>query len=204
MKRGGLAVRTQLRAEGAVPECAGHEGQCLQVIDAGVGWREKREDEIHRLAIHGIEGKRLVAAQEDPADLLEIRKTRVRQRDAAPYGIYPCRGEDEWCAIAVEDNDQWRALRNTRVRQRDATADARGPEALALEERLDGAGGVDAVDAARDLAEILEEALLRGERPDRPDRLRPEYLGYVQAFAFRPDVPDQVGSIQPMLPSSLR
>ena len=136
------------------------------MIDAGVGWREKREDEIHRLAIHGIEGKRLVAAQEDPADLLEIRKTRVRKRDA--------------------------------------TADARGPEALALEERLDGAGGVDAVDAARDLAEILEEALLRGERPDRPDRLRPEYLGYVQAFAFRPDVPDQVGSIQPMLPSSLR
>jgi len=34
-----------------------------------------------------------------------------RADDAAPQGVYPCAGDDEWCAIAVEDDDQWRALR---------------------------------------------------------------------------------------------
>jgi len=34
-----------------------------------------------------------------------------RSEDAAPQGVYPCAGDDEWCAIAVEDDAQWRALR---------------------------------------------------------------------------------------------
>jgi benzylsuccinate CoA-transferase BbsF subunit len=29
---------------------------------------------------------------------------------AAPHGCYPCKGEDRWCAIAVETEAQWRAL----------------------------------------------------------------------------------------------
>jgi len=28
----------------------------------------------------------------------------------APHGCYPCRGEDRWIVIAVENDDQWRAL----------------------------------------------------------------------------------------------
>jgi crotonobetainyl-CoA:carnitine CoA-transferase CaiB-like acyl-CoA transferase len=31
---------------------------------------------------------------------------------AVPHDAYPCAGEDEWCAIAVEDDAQWRALRS--------------------------------------------------------------------------------------------
>jgi crotonobetainyl-CoA:carnitine CoA-transferase CaiB-like acyl-CoA transferase len=31
--------------------------------------------------------------------------------DAAPWGVYPCAGEDEWCAITVRDDADWRALR---------------------------------------------------------------------------------------------
>jgi crotonobetainyl-CoA:carnitine CoA-transferase CaiB-like acyl-CoA transferase len=31
--------------------------------------------------------------------------------DAAPHGVFPCAGEDQWCAIAVLDDVQWRALR---------------------------------------------------------------------------------------------
>ena len=27
-----------------------------------------------------------------------------------PHGIYPCKGEDEWCAIALIEDDQWQAL----------------------------------------------------------------------------------------------
>lgn len=30
---------------------------------------------------------------------------------AAPHDVYPCAGEDQWCAIAVETEDQWQALR---------------------------------------------------------------------------------------------
>jgi len=29
---------------------------------------------------------------------------------AAPHGVYPCRGEDRWIAIAVMTDDQWRSL----------------------------------------------------------------------------------------------
>jgi crotonobetainyl-CoA:carnitine CoA-transferase CaiB-like acyl-CoA transferase len=34
-----------------------------------------------------------------------------RSRDAAPHGVYPCAGEDQWCAIAVETDAQWQGLR---------------------------------------------------------------------------------------------
>jgi crotonobetainyl-CoA:carnitine CoA-transferase CaiB-like acyl-CoA transferase len=30
---------------------------------------------------------------------------------AVPHDAYPCAGEDQWCAIAVETDDHWRALR---------------------------------------------------------------------------------------------
>ena len=33
-----------------------------------------------------------------------------RARDAAPQGVYACAGEDEWCAVAVENDSQWQAL----------------------------------------------------------------------------------------------
>ena len=29
----------------------------------------------------------------------------------APWGVYPCAGDDEWCVITVSDDEQWRALR---------------------------------------------------------------------------------------------
>jgi crotonobetainyl-CoA:carnitine CoA-transferase CaiB-like acyl-CoA transferase len=29
---------------------------------------------------------------------------------AVPHNVYPCRGEDEWCAVAVWDDTQWQAL----------------------------------------------------------------------------------------------
>ena len=35
-----------------------------------------------------------------------------RTEAAAPQGVYRCAGEDEWCAIAVEEDEQWRALRH--------------------------------------------------------------------------------------------
>lgn len=29
---------------------------------------------------------------------------------AAPHGVYPCQGEDRWCAVTVFTDDQWQAL----------------------------------------------------------------------------------------------
>jgi len=33
-----------------------------------------------------------------------------RDPHAAPHGVYPCKGEDEWCAIAVFNDEEWRAF----------------------------------------------------------------------------------------------
>ncbi|GAA2454397.1 hypothetical protein GCM10010191_86610 [Actinomadura vinacea] len=33
-----------------------------------------------------------------------------RHPEAAPHGVYPCAGEDRWVAIAVFDDEEWRAL----------------------------------------------------------------------------------------------
>ncbi|MBY0400612.1 CoA transferase, partial [Myxococcota bacterium] len=32
------------------------------------------------------------------------------ERDRAPYGAFPCRGDDRWCVIAVEDDADWEQL----------------------------------------------------------------------------------------------
>ncbi len=46
------------------------------------------------------------------SQLTQTRFTRNGNRalDAAPQGAYPCAGDDQWCAIAVETDEQWKAL----------------------------------------------------------------------------------------------
>ncbi|MEZ4334253.1 MAG: CoA transferase [Myxococcota bacterium] len=39
-----------------------------------------------------------------------------RERDRAPYGCFPCRGDDRWCVIAVEDESDWERLREAMER----------------------------------------------------------------------------------------
>ncbi|WP_374022307.1 CoA transferase [Mycobacterium sp. HNNTM2301] len=34
-----------------------------------------------------------------------------RSRDAAPQGLYPCRGEEEWLALSIASDEQWSALK---------------------------------------------------------------------------------------------
>jgi crotonobetainyl-CoA:carnitine CoA-transferase CaiB-like acyl-CoA transferase len=38
--------------------------------------------------------------------------TRNAGRHAAPCGVYPCAGDDEWCVVTVHDDDDWRRLRD--------------------------------------------------------------------------------------------
>ena len=39
-------------------------------------------------------------------------ETRMGNRSsyAAPHGVFPCKGEDRWCAIAVFEESEWRNL----------------------------------------------------------------------------------------------
>jgi benzylsuccinate CoA-transferase BbsF subunit len=58
----------------------------------------------------------ILAQQVAPALLDWEVKGRVQQRNgnrhpnAAPHGVFPCLGDDRWCAITVFCEDEWRAL----------------------------------------------------------------------------------------------
>ena len=90
----------------------------------------------------------------------------------APHGIYPCAGDDQWIAIAVRGDEDWKrfgpflgssdprfATHDGRLQHQDeldrAVAEwTRGQEAFALAERLQAAGiAAGPVQNARDLAE---------------------------------------------------
>jgi benzylsuccinate CoA-transferase BbsF subunit len=51
-----------------------------------------------------------------PAVLDYVANGRVAERNgnrsryASPNGVYPCRGDDRWCALSVATDEQWRAL----------------------------------------------------------------------------------------------
>ena len=36
----------------------------------------------------------------------------------APQGVYPCAGADDWCALCVESDGQWKALAQVIGRER--------------------------------------------------------------------------------------
>ena len=41
-----------------------------------------------------------------------VSRNGNRSETAAPHGAYSCSGEDQWCAMAVESDEQWEALRH--------------------------------------------------------------------------------------------
>ncbi len=41
-----------------------------------------------------------------------VSRAGNRSETMAPHGAYPCSGNDQWCAVAVETNEQWDALRH--------------------------------------------------------------------------------------------
>ena len=50
----------------------------------------------------------------------------------APHGVYPCRGEDRWCAIAVTSDEEWQAM----VEAMGSPAWGRDPDFATAEGRL--------------------------------------------------------------------
>jgi benzylsuccinate CoA-transferase BbsF subunit len=68
-----------------------------------------------------------------------VTRNGNRSETAAPHNAYPCAGEDQWCAIAVETDQQWQALQ-TVIGDPDWARDERFSTAagrLASEEEMD-------------------------------------------------------------------
>lgn len=57
----------------------------------------------------------------------------------APHGVYACRGDDNWVALACRDDTDWRALKG--VVEADGAADGGGGAAAAFGVELDGLVG---------------------------------------------------------------
>jgi benzylsuccinate CoA-transferase BbsF subunit len=155
----------------------------VAVAIAAALWRRARSGEGAAIDLSQIESAiySLSEAQLRFAANGEVPVRRGnRDEQAAPHGVYPCRGEDRWIAIAVWNDADWQALaramgdplwcRDTRFAthtQRLAAQDAldagiadwtRGFEAHALMRRLQAAG-VEA-GAVQTLGDLLDDPQL--------------------------------------------
>jgi len=89
--------------------------------------------------------------------------TRLGNRgpDAAPQGVYPCTGDDQWCSIAVETETHWQALCRVLGREdwrTDRGLQTRG-ERIARHDELDARiGDWTRTREAREVMETLQAA----------------------------------------------
>ena len=72
-----------------------------------------RRGPVHRPGADGVGAAlpRARAARRPGRPASSARRAGNHDPDAAPHDAYPCAGVDQWCAIAVETDEQWRALR---------------------------------------------------------------------------------------------
>ena len=77
----------------------------LRARDAGEGGRHLDVSQLSgTLSLLGVDWMHYRATGEQPPP------SENRSPNHAPHGVFPARGDDEWLAIAVEDDRQWRAL----------------------------------------------------------------------------------------------
>ena len=92
-----------------------------------------------------------------------VERTRQGNRSpyAAPHAIYPCTGEDRWCAVAVGSDQQWKAMCRVMgeppwcLEERFATVLGRKENEKELDERI---ARWTADYGARELMRMLQEA----------------------------------------------
>ena len=97
---------------------------------------------------------------------------RVDGESDAPWGVYPCAGDDEWCVITVRHDDDWARL----VRALGAPSWATAPILTMTAGRLAGRNRIDAELAAwtstrapRQVAELLQAARVPAAPMQRVD-----------------------------------
>ncbi len=106
--------------------------------------------------------------------------TRIgnRSRFTAPQGAYRCAGEDEWVAIAVETDDQWRAL-CAEVPDLDAGAYPTNADRLGAHDEIDAVLAAWAADRTPEaVAGLLQTAGVPSGKVQRSSDLAkdPQYL----------------------------
>ena len=101
----------------------------------------------------GLEWMRFRASGRAP------ERRRNRDPNHCPHGVYPARGDDQWCAIAVRDDPEWAAL-----------CEAMGRRGLALDPRF-------ATLASRKSNEDEVDALVSGWTRERDKWETAEMLG---------------------------
>jgi crotonobetainyl-CoA:carnitine CoA-transferase CaiB-like acyl-CoA transferase len=89
----------------------------------------------------------------------ERNGNRARSADWAPHGAYPCRGNDEWIAISVQTDQEWRAL-----------TDVIGSPAWSLDSRF--ATAADRKTSEDELDRMLAESTRSQDRYDLMQRLQ--------------------------------
>jgi len=72
---------------------------------------------------------------------VEATRNGNRSKSAAPQGCYPCAGEDQWCAIAIENDAQWASLCNAMQRPdlQDSSSFGSARQRIAHHDEIDAA-----------------------------------------------------------------
>jgi len=77
----------------------------LRARDAGGGGRHLDVSQLSgTISLLGVDWMHYRATGVQPPP------SQNRSPNHCPHGVFPASGEDDWCAIAVESDDQWRAL----------------------------------------------------------------------------------------------
>lgn len=147
----------------------------------GVGARV--ELSLHESGVN-ISGPWLVAEQ---IDTQKPKAMGNRHPNMAPHGIYPCQGDDQWLALACEDDAQWHNLLNVLAAppslRKDWTLDDRQTHADVIDEVIS------AWTAQRSKAQATEElqnALVpAGPVNSAPEMLADEQLNTRGFYDFR-------------------
>jgi len=87
--------------------------------------------------VTGMLGELLLKAGLEPGS---VRPMGNRSERGAPWGAYPCAGEDQWCVISVRDDSDWARLRR-------AMGDPAWAQAAELETAAGRFAAHDAIDA---------------------------------------------------------
>ncbi len=85
---------------------------CAIVIIAGVLYRDRSRRGAFIDLAQGEAAAYMIGASLIEAGALgrDVEPMGNQSSFAAPHGCYRCRGEERWCALAVETDEQWQAL----------------------------------------------------------------------------------------------
>jgi benzylsuccinate CoA-transferase BbsF subunit len=126
----------------------------------------------------------------------ELNRQGNRCLDAVPHGAYPCQGEESWCAIAVENQQEWTTL--CKIMGKPQLGD--DPRFCSLEDRKSNEEKLDNIVAdwtkqrtAREVMEVLQrEGIAAGVVQNPADLFEDPQLKHRQHFRLlnHPEIGD--------------